>query len=212
MERHGWITPLPNGMKACCGGPGICPICQAEQRLQTLVDAAQALKDARRAPVFDGPDVHPQQRPKPGLQDAGCRPPMRTQATLHPQHAVIDLHAARPPVPQRVRGHEGHLATAAAEIGGGWRHLGQGSGRGSVGGSPSMVLVHGGEQGRRHGLVALQRILHQPHIDIARQEILIKFTGRAKPFFIGEENRVGISGCDPSFGHLLKGGIRGGRK
>jgi hypothetical protein len=47
MERHGWITPLPNGMKACCGGPGICPICQAEQRLQTLVDAAQALKDAR---------------------------------------------------------------------------------------------------------------------------------------------------------------------
>jgi hypothetical protein len=30
--RHGWVRPLPGGAKARCGGPGICPHCQREQR------------------------------------------------------------------------------------------------------------------------------------------------------------------------------------
>ena len=27
---HGWVYPLPNGAKARCGGPAICPECQRE--------------------------------------------------------------------------------------------------------------------------------------------------------------------------------------
>ena len=29
-QRHGWVTPLPYGAKARCGGPGICKGCQEE--------------------------------------------------------------------------------------------------------------------------------------------------------------------------------------
>jgi hypothetical protein len=31
MSKHGWVTPLPNGAVARCGGPGICAHCKAER-------------------------------------------------------------------------------------------------------------------------------------------------------------------------------------
>ena len=31
MSGHGWVTPNANGMKARCGGPGMCSVCMAEQ-------------------------------------------------------------------------------------------------------------------------------------------------------------------------------------
>jgi hypothetical protein len=30
MSGHGWVTPNPDGSKARCGGPGLCPACSAE--------------------------------------------------------------------------------------------------------------------------------------------------------------------------------------
>jgi hypothetical protein len=30
MSGHGHVTPNPNGMKARCGGPGLCHTCSAE--------------------------------------------------------------------------------------------------------------------------------------------------------------------------------------
>ena len=30
MAGHGWVTPLPSGAKARCGGPSICRECAAE--------------------------------------------------------------------------------------------------------------------------------------------------------------------------------------
>lgn len=43
MSGHGWVTPLPSGAKARCGGPGICPECQREQ-----AELAGAFKLRRR--------------------------------------------------------------------------------------------------------------------------------------------------------------------
>lgn len=40
-ERHGHVTPLPGGVKARCGGPARCPVCQREQAqlaLATITD------------------------------------------------------------------------------------------------------------------------------------------------------------------------------
>ena len=31
MSGHGWVTPNADGMKARCGGPGMCSVCMAEQ-------------------------------------------------------------------------------------------------------------------------------------------------------------------------------------
>lgn len=28
---HGWVTPNPDGSRARCGGPSICPVCQKER-------------------------------------------------------------------------------------------------------------------------------------------------------------------------------------
>lgn len=39
MNGHGWVVPNPSGIKARCGGPGICPVCQREEA---------ALKSKRR--------------------------------------------------------------------------------------------------------------------------------------------------------------------
>ncbi len=33
MAGHGWVTPNPDGMKARCGGPAICPQCAREAAL-----------------------------------------------------------------------------------------------------------------------------------------------------------------------------------
>ena len=30
MSGHGWVTPLPNGQQARCGGPPLCSACVAE--------------------------------------------------------------------------------------------------------------------------------------------------------------------------------------
>lgn len=30
-QRHGWVTPRADGFRARCGGPAMCPVCQAEQ-------------------------------------------------------------------------------------------------------------------------------------------------------------------------------------
>lgn len=54
---HGWVTPLPHGEKARCGGPGLCPQCATEAgtfkrlpiqlRYQWLVDKLEALFPGR---------------------------------------------------------------------------------------------------------------------------------------------------------------------
>lgn len=31
MAGHGWVRPNPDGLKARCGGPSICPVCRREQ-------------------------------------------------------------------------------------------------------------------------------------------------------------------------------------
>lgn len=31
IGKHGHVVPTPNGFKARCGGPAICPVCQQEQ-------------------------------------------------------------------------------------------------------------------------------------------------------------------------------------
>lgn len=41
MERHGHVTPLPSGIRARCGGPARCSVCQREQAqlaLATITD------------------------------------------------------------------------------------------------------------------------------------------------------------------------------
>lgn len=30
MSGHGWVKPNPDGSKARCGGPAICPTCRSE--------------------------------------------------------------------------------------------------------------------------------------------------------------------------------------
>lgn len=37
MQRHGWVKPMPNGIKARCGGPQVCFHC----KLEALFDAAK---------------------------------------------------------------------------------------------------------------------------------------------------------------------------
>lgn len=54
---HGWVTPLPNGEKARCGGPGLCPQCATEAgtfkdlpielRYTWLIDKLEALFPGR---------------------------------------------------------------------------------------------------------------------------------------------------------------------
>jgi hypothetical protein len=34
MSGHGWVTPNPDGSKARCGGPGICPACSSEMIME----------------------------------------------------------------------------------------------------------------------------------------------------------------------------------
>mgnify|MGYP001605287236 FL=1 len=43
MAGHGHVTPNPDGSKARCGGPGICPVCNMER--------ARLEDDARRRRV-----------------------------------------------------------------------------------------------------------------------------------------------------------------
>jgi len=48
--NHGHVTPNPDGSKARCGGPPICPICAVE-----LAQKTQRLEElARLAKRFDG--------------------------------------------------------------------------------------------------------------------------------------------------------------
>lgn len=41
IERHGHVRPNANGMKARCGGPARCPVCQEEQRLEAGMHETQ---------------------------------------------------------------------------------------------------------------------------------------------------------------------------
>lgn len=43
MSGHGWVTPLPSGAKARCGGPGLCPVCAAEARGIAITPRVEAL-------------------------------------------------------------------------------------------------------------------------------------------------------------------------
>lgn len=45
---HGHVVPRPDGAKARCGGPGICPECSMEQARLT---GEQAFKDATPKPL-----------------------------------------------------------------------------------------------------------------------------------------------------------------
>ena len=36
IRGHGWVTPLPSGAVARCGGPGMCWVCQMEQEVVDL--------------------------------------------------------------------------------------------------------------------------------------------------------------------------------
>lgn len=48
MAGHGWVTPNPDGSKARCGGPGLCPECQRERT---------KLQGGTVAPLFVPPAV-----------------------------------------------------------------------------------------------------------------------------------------------------------
>jgi hypothetical protein len=41
VTRHGWVTPLPYGAKARCGGPGMCTVCQEEVQYQRHSESAR---------------------------------------------------------------------------------------------------------------------------------------------------------------------------
>lgn len=70
MSGHGHVTPNPNGMKARCGGPGLCSVCSAELAQKkmadeiiasrALVNELRALADEMREPVLYQRHVHPQ--------------------------------------------------------------------------------------------------------------------------------------------------------
>lgn len=40
MENHGWVKPRADGMRARCGGPGICQQCSKE-RVQAMADTVK---------------------------------------------------------------------------------------------------------------------------------------------------------------------------
>lgn len=41
---HGHVTPRPDGQRARCGGPGICPVCSVEQA-EKLSESKAVAKD-----------------------------------------------------------------------------------------------------------------------------------------------------------------------
>lgn len=51
MSGHGWVRPNPNGMKARCGGPAICPECRAEANPTADCPRAQTLPEETTEPA-----------------------------------------------------------------------------------------------------------------------------------------------------------------
>jgi hypothetical protein len=49
VAGHGWVTPNPDGMKARCGGPGICGACalEAGAKLQAVAGAARKVWESQ---------------------------------------------------------------------------------------------------------------------------------------------------------------------
>jgi hypothetical protein len=56
IRGHGWVTPLPSGAVARCGGPGMCSHCQLEQTVldyRRLMETASSDLDQALAALVD---------------------------------------------------------------------------------------------------------------------------------------------------------------
>lgn len=53
IRSHGWVTPLPDGAVARCGGPGLCSHCQLEQALVHLKAAVTTVANVAAAASED---------------------------------------------------------------------------------------------------------------------------------------------------------------
>lgn len=74
MQRHGWVVPLPGGVKARCGGPALCAQCRREKKavLDSWCPPANDLQAA--APPIDTsslPDFSPSAPADPSPPDSG---------------------------------------------------------------------------------------------------------------------------------------------
>jgi hypothetical protein len=68
---HGHVRPRPDGVKARCGGPGICPECSKEA----------ASKDAIRVKVFTRPECIFRYCPDPSRCQQACVNPLDGSAS-----------------------------------------------------------------------------------------------------------------------------------
>lgn len=50
VQPHGWVTPIAGGIKARCGGPGMCRDCNAEVEQLEKANAETALAQANTLP------------------------------------------------------------------------------------------------------------------------------------------------------------------
>lgn len=57
MAGHGWVTPLPSGAKARCGGPGLCQVCAIEARGMAITPKVEALIRQKQAVERDFKDL-----------------------------------------------------------------------------------------------------------------------------------------------------------
>lgn len=71
---HGHVHPNPAGIKARCGGPGLCALCSSDHAAKTKAEYAAAVRVAGGGPV-DTP-------PKPALSMAPTAPPQARNSHL----------------------------------------------------------------------------------------------------------------------------------
>jgi hypothetical protein len=59
MAGHGWVTPRPDGARACCGGPARCRVCaqelEAQQSLERIKEATDEALAGMEFTELSGP-------------------------------------------------------------------------------------------------------------------------------------------------------------
>lgn len=75
MTGHGWVTPLPNGTRARCGGPGLCKLCSVEaaQSLRSKDERIAELQDKLSQAINDSYNPHWELREQLAERDALIR-------------------------------------------------------------------------------------------------------------------------------------------